>query len=106
MGRIVAAGKSVSGLIAWEYETGERRRWAICSAAVGNPTGWELRLYGRAQVAHPYKRSYSLIWTLGDMGYRIFALDVNGRGVTQLMRSWTPAFDFCRSVEIPRLRSE
>lgn len=78
VGRIVAAGKSISGLIAWEYEAGERRRWAICSAVVWNPEGWELRLYGRAQVVHPYKRSYSLIWTLGDMGYRIFALDVNG----------------------------
>ena len=76
--RIVAAEKGISGLTAWEYEPGERRRWAICSAVVWNPEGWELRLYGRARVVHPNKRSYSLIWTLDDVGYRIFARDVNG----------------------------
>ncbi len=37
-----------------------------------------MTLHGRAQLVHPYKRSYTLSWTLGKKGYRVFSLDVRG----------------------------
>lgn len=76
--RILAAEKEISESIVWRKDPDARRPWGICVAAVQNPAGWALRLYGRARLASPYKRSYSLIWTLDDKGHRIFSLDVNG----------------------------
>ena len=79
--QILAAEKRISRVILWEYAANTRRRWAIFSTEVRNAEGWELRLYGRAQLVDTCKRSYSLIWTLDGVGHRIFALDVNGNHI-------------------------
>lgn len=76
--RIVAAEKRIAANIVWHHDTRHNRPWAGFGVAVANNGGWDLRLYGKARLASPYKRSYSLIWTLGDDGHRIFALDVIG----------------------------
>ena len=83
--RIVAAEKEISESIVWRKDPDVRRPWGICVAAVQNSAGWALRLYGRARLVSPYKRSYSLIWTLGIASYRIFSLDVNGRHRNQVI---------------------
>ena len=77
--RIVAAEKRIAANIAWNHDPGHNQAWAEFEVAVANNGGWDLTLYGRARLASPYKRSYSLIWTLVDKGHRIFSLDVNGR---------------------------
>lgn len=78
MAQILAAEKRIAANIVWNHDTGHNRRWSDFGVAVENDGGWALRLYGKARLASPYKRSYSLIWTLGNSGYRIFALDVVG----------------------------
>ena len=78
MARIVAAEKRIAANIRWHHDTRHNRPWAGFGVAVENNGGWDLMLYGKARLASPYKRSYSLIWTLGDDGHRIFALDVIG----------------------------
>ena len=76
--RIVAAEKEISESIGWYQDLRQSRDWVKFDARVENAGGWNLTLYGRARLASPYKRSYSLIWTLDDKGHRIFSLDVNG----------------------------
>ena len=77
--RIVAAEKEISESIGWYQDLRQSRDWAKFSVRVENSGGWNLTLYGRARLESPYKRSYSLIWTLVDKGHRIFSLYVNGR---------------------------
>ena len=76
--QILAAEKRIAANIRWHQDTGHNRPWVGFGVSVENNGGWDLRLYGKARLASPYKRSYSLIWTLGDDGHRIFALDVIG----------------------------
>lgn len=88
--RIVAAEKEISAIIRWHRDLRQDPDWAKFSAPVENNGGWTLTLYGRARPASPYKRSYSLIWTLGNSGHRIFSLDVNGRHRNRVLNldSW------------------
>lgn len=77
--RIVAAEKFVSASIVWNYDPRHNRNWADFGVAVENNGGWELMLYGEAQVVVPYKVSYSLSWDLAGGKHRIFSLDVKGK---------------------------
>lgn len=115
MAQILAAEKEISDHIRWIKHPDGRQPWSLCDAAVKNPEGWALRLYGRARLAAPYKRSYSLIWTLGDDGHRIFALDVIGdhsnhiinteqwrlRTHKQIWRDAEPGFAYTPAETIP-----
>ena len=74
--RIIAAEKRISGSIAWGY-AGDRR-WVRCRAPVENAGGWDLTLHGNIRLGSGNKRSYTLSWNLGGVGYRIFSLDING----------------------------
>ena len=77
--QILAAEKEISANIRWHQDLRHDPDWAKFSAPVENAGGWNLTLYGQARPESPYKRSYSLIWTLNDTSHRIFSLDVNGR---------------------------
>ena len=115
VGRIVAAGKRIVGGISWERDLGQDRDWVKFRARVENDGGWSLTVYGNVRVVSPYRKSYSLIWTLGDVGYRIFALDVDGnhtniaineeewrrRTHKQLWRDAYPGFAYTPEEAIP-----
>lgn len=76
---IIAAEKVISEDIKWVIDASNNRRWVSCRATVVNAGGWDLTLHGKAQMGSPQnKRSYSLSWNLGGVGYRIFSLDING----------------------------
>lgn len=77
--RIVAAEKEISESIGWYQDLRQSRDWVKFDVRVVNSGDWNLTLYGRARLVSPYKKSYSLIWTLGTASYRIFSLDVDGR---------------------------
>ncbi len=76
--RILTAEKQIVEGISWQRDLRQDPDWVKFRARVENDGGWNLTLYGNVRVVSPYKKSYSLIWTLGDVGYRIFAMDVQG----------------------------
>lgn len=76
--RILAAEKEISESIGWYQDLRQSRDWVKFSVRVENAGGWNLTLYGNVRVVGPAKRSYLLVWTLNDTGYRIFSLDING----------------------------
>ena len=77
--RILELEKRVSANIVWKHDDTHNQDWAVFEVAVKNEGGWELKIYGKAQIVTPHKVSYSLSWPLGDETHRIFSLDVKGR---------------------------
>ncbi|MYC29964.1 MAG: hypothetical protein F4X65_07745 [Chloroflexi bacterium] len=74
--RIVASYKVISEPVEWVYS--RSRSWMEFRVSVENEGGWLLTLVGKARLAPPHKRSFSLILHHGTNGYRIFSMDVNG----------------------------
>ena len=74
--QIVASYKVISEAVEWVYS--RNRSWVEFKVSVENEEGWLLTLVGKARLAPPYKRSFSLILHHGTIGYRIFSMDVNG----------------------------
>ena len=75
---ILESEKTISADINWSYNPSHDANWAKFTAVVENECGWDLILYGNAQL-HPQdqqpKRSFSLVL---NRTHRIYALDVNG----------------------------
>ena len=81
VGRIIDAEKGIAGNIVWEHNPNHNADWANFQVIVENDGGWDLMLYGNAQLAasdNPPKRSYSLVLHRGAQSFRVFDLDVNG----------------------------
>ena len=74
--QIIAAAKRISADIEWIRS--RSRGWLEFRASVESDEGWPLTLVGKARLAPPHKRSYSLILHRETLGFRIYALDVNG----------------------------
>lgn len=73
---IIAAAKRIAADIEWV--TSRNRGWVEFRVSVESDEGWPLTLVGKARLAPPHKRSYSLILRRESSGFRIYALDVNG----------------------------